>query len=451
MKEQTKIIELPFNQLELAQLELFLNREREDNWVLVKTKGHQLYFEKRTGALYCYEVRLHITPKDHDTYLVTAKEQHLRWIKEQEQVGWYFIGEVQDWYIFRSLIEGTPIKTKKDYEREYKALRKNFFEKNLGGILSKGIVLVILLCIISFFSPLDLVCSNYVIGMEMASILLMIWGIFELKTWLHFKYKIYKYIRNGGDIEPNEKLLSTSRIRRRNRGIILGSVVGTCIGGMLLDGFFAESVPIILMTVCIAARVCGAYLEKIQKAGWAKVSNQIKKRVYAVCWIGIIGMGLFNCLFNMQESYEGEEALKIKARMNELSLITLKNQKTGALPIALSVNKEERSTLFLRRFLQYDEWQGESYIYLNYYETWSMQRGETLFDFILKVKKIDKGYGYQKVEASSYGMDEVYINEYGSAMYLRKGRHIIEVEYTSEDLTSLMWQKRIRHMATDLV
>ena len=438
------MIELPFNQFELAQLELFLNREKEDNWVLVKIEEDKLYFENRPGKLYCYEVRLHIISKEWEANLLTADERKLRFIKEQEQAGWYFIGELQDWYIFRSLIERNPLQTKREWDKEYKMLRKQFLTQKLGSILPRGFILLIALLNVRILSPLDMIRSNFIIGMLLAIVMLIIWGILELKIWMNFKYRIYKCIRNGAKAKSNADMLKASKIRKRNRTGILGIAMLLFIGGIMLDGVFSKSWEIILMTILLTIRMIGVFLEQ-RRSKWAKTTEKTKRVIYSICIIGMIVVGLVYCISNIESSYQGKEALEIKERMKERSLVTLKTPYVGSALIELDVTEEERKTLFLKQYIQYSEWQGEHYICLNYYETWNPLWAPKLFNFILKVKKVDSNHGYQVIKPELYGADEVYIGEYGSSLYLRKGRHIIEIEYTSEGLDTSLWQSKIAH------
>ena len=87
MRAQIKVVELPFNQLELMQLECLLNKERKADWVLVKVEGNKLYFEKRPGMCYCYQVQLHIIPQKLKQSLYTIGNQQKQFVKRADRAG----------------------------------------------------------------------------------------------------------------------------------------------------------------------------------------------------------------------------------------------------------------------------------------------------------------------------------------------------------------------------
>ncbi|MBQ1274936.1 MAG: hypothetical protein IIY08_06090 [Cellulosilyticum sp.] len=450
MRQQTKCIEIPFNQLELAQLELFLNREREENWVLVKIEGNKFYFEVRPGKLYCYEVRLLMEPIGKEPNFLKIEERQHYFIKRQEEAGWYFVGELKDWHVFRSLVEKSPIATRRNWKEEYKQLKWRYLHCKLKNTGIKCGILLFLIMSIIMFSPLTIITSNYVLGLILTFMMVGILGILELNIWINYKYKMYKKLRRNMPFESNETLIKEATNRKRASSLIIALALLVFVLGMLIDGIFTKSLPIILMAILITGIFTVGYLEELDEDKWVKLNKDKQKVTYVICLIGIILTGIWNCIDNIERTYTGNEALKIKSRMQQLSLVTLNNPNVMNYTGDMEIIEKETRTIFLKHHLQYAEWQGDKYLSLNYYETWNSNWANQIFKFLLRAKKIDEQHGYQKIKPQWYGADEAYIEEYGTKICLRKGRYIIEIQSTSEQLENPVWQYKIRYKNKNL-
>lgn len=447
MAEQLRMIELPFNQLELVQLELFLNREREADWVLVKVENNKFYFEKRLGEAYCYQVRLHIISHNMDEKLLTTEEKQNKFVKEQEQAGWQFMGQLYDWYIFRSLVERHPIVVERDWREEYRQLRKVFFKKEVLDIAGRSIVLFILLLSVSFFSPMAFVTSNYPLGIILACGMFLLLAIVEIKVWLEFKYKMHKKIRAESiTLEENEKLIQDAYKRRRRMTFVASGALFVFWSSMMLDGIFLKSWRMILMTMLIVGVCLGGFIETIGERQFVEKYAKCGRALYIFCVVSLIAVAIANGLYNLQGTYRGEEAVQMKEEMRELSLVTLDvpyelNHTDGFI-----ASKKQTSTLFLKCYVQYVEWVNDKYFCINYYEVRNEKLQKIIFEFLLRVKQIDAEHGYEMTNPESYGVDEAYIGDDGRSIYLRKGKVIIEIPYTSEKLTTPLWKAKFKSM-----
>ena len=451
MAQQMKILELPFNQLELAQLELFLNREREANWVLVKIEKNRFYFEKRTGEAYCYQVRLFIVPHGLEKHLLSVEEKQKKWIKEQEQVGWQYMGELSDWYVFRSLVERHPVVIVRDLKEEYKTLRQLFFERELRSILGRSIILVGLLVSIIIFAPMAFITSNYTLGIILTSIMLILLAMFEMKMWWYYKYYMRKRMQEGKQSLPtNEQMIRDSKKRLCSRYIVAGGALVLFSACMLLDGIFLKSFKMVLMTLMISGVFIGGFIETLGEKHFKPMHKRCGQIMYIGCLVGLVVIGIYNGLNNLQEAYVGEKAVKVKTQVKERGLMTLEIPGKPTSADYLSVVEKESRTLFLKHYIQYIEWQGDSYLDMNYYDVREKGLSEVIFKFLLKVKSINEENGYESVNPTYYGADEAYLGYYSRSLYLRKDMHIIEIHYTSEKLDDIYWRNRICEMMKQL-
>lgn len=451
MAQQMKILELPFNQLELAQLELFLNREREANWVLVKIEKNRFYFEQRAGEAYCYQVRLFTVPRGLDIHLISVEEKQKKWIKEQEQVGWQYMGELFDWYVFRSLVERHPVVMIRDLKEEYKTLRQLFVKKELWSILGRSIIVIGLLLSIIIFAPMAFITSNYTLGIILTSLMLILLAVFEISTWCCYRHYMKKRIREGKiSLPSNEQIIRDSKRRSLSRSIVAGGAFALFTACMLLDGIFLKSFKIILMTLMIGGVFVGGFIEALGEKHFMPNYRRLGQMIYVGCLVGLVGIGIYNGLNNLQEAYVGEKAIVLKNQVKEAGIMTLEIPGKPVNEDYLNVVQKQSRTLFLRHYFQYLEWQGDSYLDMNYYDIREKGLSELIFKFLLKVKAINEENGYESISPGQYGADEAYLGYYSRSLYLRKGEHIIEIEYTSEKLDDVYWKNRIRQMMKDL-
>lgn len=446
MAEQTRMIELPFDQLELSQLELFLNRELNDDWVLVKIEENKFYFEKRKGDAYCYQVRLYVARPKWEENLLSIEEKQKRYIKAQELAGWKFMGELHDWYIFRSLKERHPVITPRDFNEEYKTLRLLFFKREMLNVFSRCTIWLIVLLAGVFFSPVSLLTSNYMLGIIMGYMLLMILAGLEIKVWLTFRQITKKQMtQNYHNVEDNALLIKASYRHRHNIYFVRGGALLLFAITMMMDGLYLGNWRIMAATLLIGGVFLGEWIESAGKKHFYKRLERGGKILYLICLSTVISLGITHGANSIETTYKGNEALQIKHSIEQLGLITLK-EVDPQMGDALDVFQKENQTFFLKRYVQYMEWQTDAYLNFSYYEVRDARLSGLIFHFLLKVKNVNEMNGYRLVDGKLFGADEVYRSDFSQSMYLRKGSHIIEIQYTSENLESILWQKKMKQM-----